>query len=145
MSRRQSTWLSWTRCRGRNGWDAPQNIPPDMAAEAVNVDLFDGGLGRKRPGSVAIPGLSYTSLTFPFRALSSWFRGPGEHQHDLFGVDSASTPLLWRLSSAAVESTITVADAISSSSNPITFAPLNGKLYLAYDSSDNRLHVYDPT
>ncbi len=40
--------LQWTRCRGRNGWDAPQDIPADMGEECLNVHFYDGGLGTKR-------------------------------------------------------------------------------------------------
>ncbi len=43
--------VQWERVRGRNGFDAPDEVPDDMAAEALNVVLVRGTLGQKRRGS----------------------------------------------------------------------------------------------
>ena len=42
-----------------NSWDSPDDLDDDICALAVNVQFEQGGLGKKRLGSV------YQALTFP--------------------------------------------------------------------------------
>ena len=109
MSRNQSRYLSWTRCRGRDGWNSPQDVRDDMAAELENVDLFDGNLGSKRPGTVTPTDLvgQLGSYTQPFTAMASWVPAQDETARELFLVDSTATRKLARYRSSDTIATLT--------------------------------------
>lgn len=127
---------------GRNGIDSPLEVPENQCVDALNVDWSDGPLGRKRPGSVAV---STTGGTAFGTYLASLFRhvpsGNGALA-ELWAVDSAG--LVKRLAGGTAWANVTLDDAISGSYQHVFAISFNGKLFLAYDSAVDRLHVWDP-
>jgi len=61
---------------------------------------------------------------------------------ELWAVDG--TGLVKRLAGGTAWANVTLDDAITGNYQHVNFVALNGKLYIAYDSAVNRLHVWDP-
>jgi hypothetical protein len=138
--------ISWTENRGRDGWSgSPLQIRTDMSAEAVNVTLYNGGLGTKRGGStiMAESGLS------EHNAMFEYVPGQDLTAAELFTVDNSATKKILRCvagsSTTKTDVSLTLADAITSEAYNAVAVALNKKLYIAYKSGVNRLHVFDPS
>ena len=137
---------------GVNEYDAPLDVPADQVLVAQNVELQDGALGAKRYGSTT------TAMTWGLSdyGIASLIR----HTPD---VDEAQAEL-WAVSFADFEGdvvfgrsrpgslpfeTVSPTDALvaptSAYCRAVNGASLNGKLFLAYDSAEDRLHVWDGT
>lgn len=144
MAPRLST-LVVTNLTGRNGYDSPTQIPDDQCVEALNVDFFDGTFARKRGGAAAL------SMTFssggPFTgqpgSLVRFVPGNDETAAELWAFDN--TPLPGRLAGGTswVEPTMTDALANAIASTTVQGASFGGMLFLCYDTTQNRLHVWD--
>ena len=140
--------LPITDCRGgRNDSDPPQSLPDDQCIEALNVDWWEGTVANKRQGSTAL------STTFssggPFTAaISSLIRhvpGSDETAAELWAFDNAATSVVGRLAASTQFVAPTMVDALDANAAlAVVGASLNGKLFLAYNSALNRLHVWDP-
>ncbi len=134
---------------GRNDSDPPEMLPEDQCAEALNVDWFEGTGANKRGGATAL------STTFssggPFTAVvGSLIRhvpGNDETAAELWGFDGAATPVVGRLAASTQFVAPTMVDNLTdaAASRAVMGASLNGMLFLAYDSAQNRLHVWDPS
>jgi hypothetical protein len=139
------TIIRWTRNRGRDGWSgSPLLIRPDMSAQSVNVILYEGGLGSKRAGSSSITLSGYSD----HNAMVEFVPGQDLTAAELFTVDNSGTKQILRSttgsSTAKTDSALTLKDNIASAAYEFSAVTLNGKLYMAYDSTVNRLHVFDP-
>lgn len=134
--------LAWTRCRGRSGWNSPLGLPDGLAAEAQNITFATGDLGSKRAGCTSVGTL--TGFTGPCQALVSYLPGQDETARELFVVDSAATVQIGRMAAGSTLTALTLADDVASHGARVNGVALNGKLYLAFDSDENRLHVFDP-
>lgn len=132
--------LLWARCRGRNGWDSPLDLPEDSAAEARNWHFYEGALGGKRGGSTSVAIVGVSGLNFLYRFLP----GQDETAAEFFAVDNSATNQILRMAAASTFTALTLKDNIAASDTVISMATLNGKLYIAYDGNINRLHVFDP-
>ncbi len=132
----------WPECIGRNGWDTSMSIPANMGIEALNVSLKQNTLGEKRPGSatVTLTGDSFTGTNH----LARFVAGQDEAAAQLIIVSNDSPVEISRVTAADANVTLTLTDAVASRPQDVTTATLNGKLFIAYDSTVNRLHVYDP-
>lgn len=135
--------LVWPKLRGRNGFDAPAELPIDMAAEAMNTVLVRGTLGQKRKGSDAqsISGASFSG----YNQLARFVPGQNDSAAELHWVSRDGTPKIMRVAGGTTAVELTLTDAIASLPQNADWTVLNGKLYWAYDSSVNRLHVFDPS
>src|SRR5262245_3293783 len=128
---------------GRNGIDSPLAVPEGQCCDALNMDLSESPLGSKRAGSVAVSTTGGTAFATSIRSLFRHVPGDDETAAELWAVDANG--LVKRFSGGAWAD-VTLADAISAGTAQfVEFASLNGKLFMAYKSSVNRLHVYDPT
>jgi hypothetical protein len=134
------------RLRGRNGFDPPLLIPDDQAVEMLNMDLYDGQLGRKRPGS------SNDTMTFssggPFtgsiRTLIRHVPGQDESAMELFAIELTATPVVGRKAASTQYVAVTVKDNISGGIAAIHGVSFNGKLFFGgWDSAVNRAQVWD--
>ncbi|CAB4147812.1 hypothetical protein UFOVP509_49 [uncultured Caudovirales phage] len=116
-------------------------IPSDMAAECLNIELREGGLGKKRSGSVAqaLTGTAFTG----YRALAKFTPGNIETDAEMHICSGDGTPKILRVT-AAVAAGLTLKDNVASSPQSWNAAALNNKLFQAYDSTVNRLQVYAP-
>src|SRR5262245_22256746 len=129
---------------GRNGFDPPHLIPDNQCLEALNVDSWEGGIANKRGGASSV------SLTFssggPFGGgVVSLLRpvpAGDETAAEFWAVDT--TGLTARLAGAATWVDKTPSDAISTP-NEVLGVSLGGFFHLAYDSNQNRAHVWDPS
>lgn len=122
--------------KGRNGSDPSILLQDRSCVEAYNVDWYRSGLGRKRGGAATI--------TNAFKALAMFRHVPADDQTaaEFWAMDNAG--VLHRYSGGAW-STPTMVDPCSATPQETVFCTFNGKLYIAYKSAHNRLHVWDPT
>lgn len=129
--------------QGINGVDAPQRVADTQCVSAINIDFYGSPLGAKRAGVEA-----QTLTSSPFTAkISSLFRhvpGIDETVAELWGVDAAATPNIGRLTGGTAWATPTLKDVPTGNGWDVTFASLNGLLFIAYKSAVDRLHVWDP-
>lgn len=126
---------------GRNDTDPSMALRPDQAVEMLNVHWKDTPFAAKRGGSTAIS----TSGGTDFGAIQTLIRhepGSDPTLAELWGVDAV--PIVKRLTGGTSFANVTLDDAIATRPQDVVGASLNGKLFLAYDSSVDRLHVYDP-
>lgn len=123
---------------GRNGIDPPQSLPDGQVADAVNVDWIRTPFGRRRPGCTALS-LSGAPFTFNLLAMCRHVPGTDETKAELWGIDQGG--LIGRYASG-VWTQPTLKDAVTTAT--ATFASLNGKLFIAYGSAQDRLHCWDP-
>ena len=137
--------VTFTGLTGRDG-STPSEImiPPTRCKEAVNVDFYQAAFARKRDGSTAV--FASTTAEAFTGVLSSLIRhvpGADETAAELWGVDSAATPVVQRLTGGTAWASPTLKDNIQATPQDVSGASLNGKLFLAFNSSVDRLHVYD--
>lgn len=129
------------RLLGRNGIDPPQDLPDDMAAEVLNLDFYDGSLGRKRSGAAAVTLNGFTAgntVDHLFRYLPS----DDETAAELHAIEGGALTTGQRLAAGTTWATYTLANAIQANPTDVSMVNFAGKLYQAYNSSVNRIHVY---
>lgn len=129
---------------GRNGTDPPLSLPQTACVEALNVDWYDGLLGRKRNGADTVSLSGGTSFSSGIQTVLRFLPTGLDAAAELWAIDGAATPIVKRLAAGTTWANVTVADAIATAPAAVQGAVLNGKLFLAYDSTQDRLHVYDP-
>src|SRR5678816_209353 len=129
---------------GRNGTDPPVYLPDNQCVEALNVDWYHATLCRKRNGSDAVTETGGTAFSSGIQTLIRHVPGNDETLAELWGIDGAATPIVKRMTGGTSFANVTLADAIASHPQLVSWTTLNGKLFLAYDSSVDRMHVYDP-
>lgn len=130
---------------GRNGADPPLSLPENQCVEALNVDWYDGMIGRKRPGADSVSLTGGTAFTGPMNTLARHVPAADETAAEFWGIDAAATPLVKRLTGGTSWADISLDDAIATRPQDAVPVSLNGKLFWFYDSSVDRPHVYDPT
>ena len=147
MAPRQQKVITFTGMQGRDGYPSfPGLIPKTRFLEAMNVDAHRAGVARKRGGSTNIFATT-TSEAFT-GVLSTLIRhvpGIDPTAAELWAIDSAATPVVQRLTGGTAWSTPTLAHNIATLPQDVVGASFKGKLYLAYDSTVDRLHTWDPT
>jgi hypothetical protein len=133
---------------GMNNTDPAIGLPDDQCILARNVEFVDSMLGERRLGTSAITLPTDLSdrdrVTFLYRHLPT----DDETAAELWalGVTGTSTAKLCRKTSSWA--TVTVSDTPTLTGlSPYRWqaVTLHGKLFLAYDSDVNRLHVVDST
>lgn len=129
---------------GRNGTDPPLSLPDNQCVEALNVDWYQATLARKRGGSTAVSETGGTAFSSGIQSLFRHVPGNSEAAAEFWGIDGAATPIVKRMTGGTTFADVTLSDAIATKPQEVNAATLNGKLFLAYDSTADRLHVYDP-
>ena len=137
---------------GLNNTDPPSSLPEDQAVEAVNVEWLLSTLGEKRKGTTPVDlagssllGANIDAVTFLHRHLPN----ADEANAELWALGvqlGGATVTLARKTTAWAE--VTPVDAIDISGKgafEVAAQTLHGKLFLAYPSSVDRLHVWDGT
>lgn len=146
MAPRQLKTITYTGLRGRDGYPTfPGLIPKWRALECLNVDAYRAGFARKRGGATNIFATT-TSEAFT-GVLSFLFRHVPTNDPtaaEFWGVDSAATPVVQRLTGGTAWATPTLKDNIATSPQDVWAVSFKGKAYFAYDSTQNRLHCWDP-
>lgn len=146
MPNQQQQVAVFTAMRGRDGSTTNAlEIPANKFKEAVNVDTYRTGFARKRGGSSAVFGdTSSESFTGTMSTLIRHVPGASAAAAELWGIDDASTPVVQRLTGGTAWASPTLKDNIASKPWDVSGATFDGKLFLAYDSSVDRLHAWDP-
>jgi hypothetical protein len=129
---------------GRNGSDDPLSLPPNQCSEFLNCDWKDTTFAHKRGGATSLSTSGGTAFSSGIQSLFRYVPGASETAAELFGVDGAATPLIKRLTGGTTFADVTLDDAIATKPQDVQAVSFNGKLFLAYDSTQDRLHVYDP-
>ena len=130
---------------GRNGTDPPLSLPLNQCPEALNVDWKDATLAHKRGGSTALSQTGGTAFSTRVGFLARHVPAGAETAAELWGIDMAATPIVKRLTGGTSWADITMDDAATTADVPQTVGvSFNGKLFLAFNSAQDRLHAYDP-
>lgn len=132
---------------GRSGGEpllSSSLVDLNQCAEAVNVDFSQGMLGRKRGGAAPLSLAGGTAPTYPINALTRYVPGKDETAAELWLLDNADTPLFKRLAGGVAWADVACVDAVVSAPQEVMFAVFNSKLFIAYPSAVDRLHVYSP-
>lgn len=145
MANRQDTTVVVTGLKGRDGFStSPLTVPNSKAREMKNVDLYRAEFARKRGGADATfsstTGQAFTGI---MSSLIRYVPGADPTAAQFWAVDSAATPVVQRLAGGTAWASPTLKDNISSNAQNVIGATYNGKLFLAYDSAVDRLHVWD--
>jgi hypothetical protein len=129
-----------------NDSDPPEMLPDDQCVDAVNVDWWEGGVANKRQGATALSTTFSSGGPFTGVVLGLLRHVPGndETAAELWGFDGAT--VVGRMAGATTFAAPTMTDALGAGAASLTVngASLDGKFFLAYDSAQNRLHVWDP-
>lgn len=128
------------RNRGRNGTDMPADILPDQVCEALNMTLEKNILGRKRYGAAT---QTITGTFTGENQMARYIPGQDETAAQLVIVDRSATTKIGTVAAGTAFANLTLSDNVSARPQDAVFAILNSKCYIAYDSTVNRLHVYD--
>lgn len=134
---------------GLNDTDAPQDIAPHQCQIAQNVEWITTTFAQRRQGGTngihaTEPWGSQATLAVLMRYTPTADEGAAQ----LFAVSSEATPIMARLNGSNQFSAITVADTWTTASNLHFFingVSLNGKFFIAGDTTQDRLHVWDGT
>lgn len=124
---------------GRNGIDSPLILPDNQCCEALNVDWEDGPLATKRRGATVVD----TGAMDLSAGVYSWYRhvpAGDESLAELWVV--LTTGAVKRLTTSGWSS-VTLDDAMTGEYQNVAFCTFNGKLFIAYKSAVDRLHVWD--
>lgn len=128
---------------GRNNVDPPQSLSETQCVEAFNIDWFNATFGRKRNG-VGSVSLSSSPFTGVISSSNRHVPTTDETAAELWATDDAGTPHIGRLAGGTAWATPTLVDAPTGNGWDFTYASLNGKLFIAYQSAVDRLHCWDP-
>lgn len=121
------------------------SLPLNQATEYLNCDWKDTTFARKRGGATAVSQTGGTAFSSGIQTLLRHVPGALETAAELWGADGAATPIVKRLTGGTTWANVTFNnDAIQSRPADLVGVSFNGKLFLAFDSSADRLHVYDP-
>lgn len=133
---------------GLNNSDPPMAINDDQCIEAANVEFVKSMLGERRRGSTAIdlPAAITAHDRVPFMTRHLPTADESGSELWVFGVTGTASSTLARKTTAWA--TVTPVDAITITSNYqylLQAQTLHSKLFLAYKSGQDRLHVWDGT
>lgn len=128
---------------GRNATDDPLSIGANQVTQMRNGDTWRTALFRKRGGAAA-PAIG-SVFTGVISSLIAHFPNNNPAAAELWGCDDAATPIIGRMAAASTFAAPTLKDNPGSGAGPkVRGASYGGKLFLAYDSAVDRMHVYDP-
>lgn len=128
---------------GWNGVDSPLEMPENQCPYSVNIDWSKGQLATRRGGSASVSTTGGTAVTTGIYSIFRHVPAGDETLAELWSIDAVG--VVKRLVGGTAWADVTLADAISDNFQHVQFCSLNGKLYIAYNSSVDRLHVWDPT
>ncbi len=135
---------------GQNDTSSPSELAEDQCVLAQNVEFFYSACGERRNGCGPLV-LTSSGLTTEaiMVYVTQWFPSNNVLDPEFFAVSATPTvSIKWAKRTAGVWAAVTPIDT------PYTGIPdvynidtqsLNGKLFLAYRSAADRLHVWDGT
>lgn len=132
---------------GLNTTDPPTHLRDDQCVEATNVEWITSTLGERRQGAdnISLTGATAlaaeTEVVFLHRHLPTNDETAAELW--AFGTTGTATSSLFR-KTTAWQTELTFTDAVvltGGAKYQLSAVSLHGKLFLAYDSTQDRLHV----
>lgn len=142
----QGRTLTWSRNRGRNGWDPATAVADDMSVESFNLILSRDGLGQKRYGYEDVESSWTGDAIINGVRMYRFIPGQDDTAAQVLIATADPTTKFAKIAAGTAVSALTLKDNWSSNTVHLTnFATLNGKCYVAYQSAVDRLHVYAPT
>lgn len=130
--------------QGRNGSTPKLFIPDDQCIEALNVDWFESSLGRKRGGAGTVSLTGGTAQTGVISSVFSHVPSSDQSGREMWSVDDQATPRFKRLVGGTAWADVTLKDNVATKPQEVNFCSFNNKLFMAYDTTVNRLQVWDP-
>lgn len=132
---------------GRNGIDPPTSprFRDNQCLDAVNVDFFHATCGNKRNG-MSTSGVSFSSggpFTGKISNLARHVPSTDDTLAEEWAVDDAATPVVGRKAAATTFTAPTLKDNFTGNAWDLSFATLNGKLFIAGKTAQSRLHCWD--
>ena len=132
---------------GLNDTDAPQDLAANQCQIAQNVEWTTTKFAQRRQGGTngihaTEPWSSQVSLVALMRHTPTADEGAAE----MFGVTNEATPVMGRMAAGNQFVAVTVTDAWATGGSAhlyINGVSLNGKFFVAGDTSVNRLHVIE--
>lgn len=130
---------------GLNDTDAPQDIADNQCQIAQNVEWITTRFAQRRQGGTngihaTEPWGSQTSLVSLMRHTPT----ADESAAELFAVTPDATPIMGRLAAGNQFVAVTVGDAWTQADTKyINGVSLNGKFFIAGNTAQDRLHVWD--
>ncbi len=133
--------------RGGQNDNTPTSIGDDQCTSARNVEFWRSTLGERRPGATAIdlagsPLEGCVRVTWMHRHLPT--ADPADAQFWAFGVLPDNTPVLCYKDTTWHAVAMPDAPDIDQRQSEWQGQTLHGKLFIAYSSGVDRLHVYTP-
>jgi hypothetical protein len=142
MNPNEQGWL-WARNTGLAERGHPLFADDGQVLEADNIAWLTEGAMQMRLGSES-ESLSGSSITGEVQWLFNWLPADGDPEETWCAGNNSGTVVLVRRITGTWNS-VSIPDPWTANSLRFTHAAaLNGKLFIAYDSDVNRLHVYDP-
>lgn len=135
---------------GQNDTDAPTALAEDQCVLAENVEFFSSALGERRNGCgpLDITGSTLDTQT-AITHLSQWFPANNVLVPEFIAISAVpGTSAVIAKRTNGVWSAIAPVDALGVTIPDIyevVTQSLNGKLFIAYHSAQDRLHVWDGT
>lgn len=138
MATRTEGLFRWTNVRGLNRSMNPDALPDPLVPQIQDVELVPGAIGRRRPSLQSVTLTSGPTLTI--RQLYIFITAAGVEELWAFSSTDGTTLAAHRYVSAAWNSVTLIDTPVGTA---VSCATLNGKLFIAYNSSVNRLHLWD--
>jgi hypothetical protein len=132
---------------GLNDTDAPQDLAANQCTIAQNVEWVTTRFAQRRQGGTnGIHATEPWGSQVSIAALLRHTPTADETAAEMFGVSNEATPIMGRLAASNQFVAVTVGDAWTSAGSPhilINGVSLNGKFFIAGNTAQDRLHVWD--
>lgn len=130
---------------GLNQTDPPMAVGSNQVVVANNVEWVRTKFGRRRRGSSAVTSTfsSGGPFTTAIGAMVRHVPAADESAAEVWAVDS--TPIFGRKAASTQFVAKTPVDAMTGNAWDVTFATVDGCLFMSYQSAVNRLHLWDGT
>jgi hypothetical protein len=129
--------------RGRNGFTPPWAIAANECADAVNVDYYGTKFARKCGGAANQSALTGATTAGIYSSLGRHVPGTDPTVAELWATDDSATPIVNRLAGGTAWSAPTLKDAPTGNGWDFSYASINGKFFLGYQSGQPRMHCWD--
>jgi hypothetical protein len=132
---------------GLNDTDAPQDLAPNQCQIAQNVEWTTTKFAQRRQGGVnSIHATEPWSASTSLLTLMRHTPTADEAAAEMWGVDSGSPAVTGRMAGSNQFAAVTVGDAwTTTDAKYINGVSLNGKFFVAGNTAQDRLHVWDGT
>lgn len=127
---------------GMNSAAPPHLLLQNQCRYANNVDWFQASLMRKRGGGASLGMTGGTAFGAVVSWMSRYVPGADDAAAQLWAADDTPGPIVKYLTGGTAWANATLVDNLTLTKVPLTNGvTLNGKHFVAYDSSVDRMHV----